>query len=69
MYIMKIKGGAKIPDYMQIRDDNFTLVAYFRADKIENGLTKFSLMQYFSEFENIVEKLNFGEMKYIKNID
>jgi hypothetical protein len=33
MYILKVKGKAKIPDYVQIRDDNFVLVAYFRADR------------------------------------
>ena len=32
MYIIKIKGKVKIPDYVQIRDDKFTLLAYFRAD-------------------------------------
>lgn len=38
MYILKIKGKAKIPDYVQVRDSNFTLVAYFRADRPEKGL-------------------------------
>ncbi|HRC92882.1 MAG TPA: fructose-6-phosphate aldolase, partial [Bacteroidia bacterium] len=27
MYLLKIKGTAKIPDYVQMRDDNFTLIA------------------------------------------
>ena len=31
VYIIKIKGKAKIPDYVQLRDDNFTLIAYFRT--------------------------------------
>jgi hypothetical protein len=29
MYIIKIKGRTKIPDYIQIRDDDFTLLGYF----------------------------------------
>ena len=33
MYIIKVKGVAKIPDYVQLRDDEFTLLAYFRVDR------------------------------------
>lgn len=32
-YIMKIRGVNNMPDFIQVRDCNFTLVAYFRADK------------------------------------
>ncbi|MFN5795609.1 MAG: fructose-6-phosphate aldolase [Bacteroidota bacterium] len=41
MYILKVKGKAKIPDYIQIRDENFTLKAYFRVDRPEKSLSKF----------------------------
>lgn len=40
MYVLKIKGKAKIPDYVQLRDDNFTLIAYFRVDRPEKALEK-----------------------------
>jgi hypothetical protein len=33
----------KIPDYIQIRDDEFTLLAYFRADRPEEALKKIGL--------------------------
>lgn len=68
MHIMKIKGSGKIPNYLQIRDDNFTLVAYFRADKLEKGLKKFSLEPYLLHVEAIINDLNYGEMKYIENL-
>ena len=29
-YILKVKGKAKIPDYIQVRDASFTLIGYFR---------------------------------------
>src|SRR5690606_7825505 len=29
MYVIKVKGVAKIPDYVQLRDEAFTLLAYF----------------------------------------
>ncbi|MCX6257209.1 MAG: fructose-6-phosphate aldolase [Bacteroidia bacterium] len=34
MYILKTKGTARIPDYFQIRDDNFILVHHFRTDQV-----------------------------------
>ena len=33
MYIIKIKGKAKIPDYIQLRNKDMVLVDYFRADR------------------------------------
>src|SRR3546814_16750616 len=35
MYVIKVKGVAKIPDYVQLRDDAFTLLAYFRVDRTD----------------------------------
>lgn len=43
VYIIKIKGKAKIPDYIQLRDESFVLVAYFRADRELKNLNKFGL--------------------------
>ena len=43
MYIIKVKGKAKIPDYIQVRDENFVLVAYFRADRPMKSVEKFGL--------------------------
>jgi len=65
MYILKIKGGHKIPDYVQFRDDNFTLIAYFRADKPREGLEKFNLIQYADLVEKTLPVLAFGELKKI----
>lgn len=43
MYIVKVKGVAKIPDYVQLRDDEFTLLAYFRVDRPDKSLEKLVL--------------------------
>ena len=40
LYILKIKGTKIIPDFVQIRDENMTLIAYFRLSQAENGLKK-----------------------------
>ncbi|MBA2406774.1 MAG: fructose-6-phosphate aldolase [Chitinophagales bacterium] len=66
MYIMKIRGKVKIPDYIQIRDDQFTLLAYFRADRPEEALKKIGLGEKQVEMKRIIESLPFGRMKKIQ---
>ena len=41
MYIIKVRGKAKIPDYIQLRNDKFVLIAYFRADRPFKKLERF----------------------------
>jgi len=46
MYVIKVKGVAKIPDYVQLRDENFTLLAYFRLDRPEKAISKAGLAEH-----------------------
>jgi hypothetical protein len=62
MYIIKVKGVAKIPDYVQLRDDKFTLLAYFRVDRPEKSLDKVGLGDRAAEIMNIVKELPFGQI-------
>jgi len=66
MYIMKIRGRVKIPDYIQIRDDQFTLLAYFRADRPEEALRKIGLAEKQVEMKRIIESLPFGKIQKIE---
>ena len=43
MYIIKIKGKAKIPDYIQIRNENMILIDYFRADRPVDKLKSYGI--------------------------
>jgi len=43
MYIIKIKGKAKIPDYIQLRNDEMILVDYFRADRPVDKLKTYGI--------------------------
>lgn len=63
MYIIKIKGKAKIPDYIQLRDDAFVLVAYFRADRELKNLDKYGLAGKEDELARIIEALPFGKLQ------
>lgn len=66
MYIMKIKGTAKIPDYVQIRDDSFTLIAYFRADRPDKALKKVGLADHTNSIKDIIAELPFGKMRKLE---
>lgn len=61
MYILKVKGKAKIPDYIQIRDDNFVLVAYFRADRPLKNVEKFGFDGKEEALEALIKELPFGK--------
>ncbi|MBK6644009.1 MAG: fructose-6-phosphate aldolase [Bacteroidetes bacterium] len=62
MYILKIKGKAKIPDYVQLRDDKFTLLAYFRVDRPEKALVKCGLGDKEAEVIKIINEIPFGKV-------
>ncbi len=62
MYIIKIRGKAKIPDYIQIRDDNFTLVAYFRVDRPLKDLERIGLGGQEEYLTSLIKSLPFGKL-------
>ncbi|MBW7844157.1 MAG: fructose-6-phosphate aldolase [Bacteroidia bacterium] len=66
MYIIKIKGKAKIPDYVQLRDNNYTLIAYFRTDRPERALDKCGLGDKTEQINEILAKIPFGKMHKIE---
>ncbi len=66
MYIIKVKGKAKIPDYIQIRDENFVLVGYFRADRPLRNLNKFGLEGKDDQLKVLIEGLPFGKLQKLE---
>lgn len=66
MYILKIKGKAKIPDYIQLRDDSFTLIAYFRVDRPEKALEKCEFEgERLEKLMTVINEIPFGKVKKI----
>ncbi|ADR21398.1 hypothetical protein MATR_09730 [Marivirga tractuosa] len=63
MYIIKVKGKAKIPDYIQLRDDNFVLIAYFRADRPLKNLDKYGLEGKEEALQEVINQLPFGKIQ------
>ncbi|MBK6444791.1 MAG: fructose-6-phosphate aldolase [Bacteroidetes bacterium] len=66
MYILKIKGTAKIPDYVQLRDDNFTLLAYFRVDRPEKALSKAGLGDKEAEIILLINSMPYGKIQKLE---
>lgn len=62
MYIIKVKGVAKIPDYVQLRDEKFTLLAYFRVDRPDKSLDKIGLGDKSEYIMGLIKDLPFGKI-------
>jgi hypothetical protein len=63
MYIIKVKGKAKIPDYIQLRDNDFVLIAYFRADRPLKDLHRYGLEGKETELAAVISELEFGKLQ------
>ncbi len=67
LYVLKIKGTTTIPDFVQIRDKNLTLMAYFRLSQAEKGLKKNKLEKYSNDILELLDKIPFGKIYKYKN--
>lgn len=66
MYIIKVKGKTIIPDYIQIRDENFVLVAYFRADRPLKKMDRFGLEGKESQLKELIASLPYGKLQRLE---
>lgn len=66
MYIIKVKGVAKIPDYVQLRDEEFTLLAYFRVDRPDKSLEKIGLGDKKDFIMALINEMPFGKIKKLE---
>jgi len=62
LHILKIKGTDKIPDFVQIRDEYMTLIAYFRLNQVQKGLMKNGLEKHTDAISTIIEEIEFGKI-------
>ncbi len=68
LYILKIKGTKTIPDFVQIRDEQMTLRAYFRLSQQETGLKKNNLEKEAKGITALLESIPYGKIhKYYTN--
>lgn len=69
LYILKIKGTDKIPDFVQIRDKDMTLIAYFRLNQITQGLHKNGLKDQTNGITTLLEEIPYGKIHKYFNKD
>jgi hypothetical protein len=62
MYLLKTKGAGKIPDYIQIRDENYFLIAYFKITKPKTALTRCKLLHKMDEILLIANRIGYGKI-------
>ena len=66
LYILKIKGTKTIPDFVQIRDEQMTLCAYFRLSQQESGLKKNNLEADSKGIRTLLDSIPYGKIhKYV----
>jgi len=63
MYIIKVKGKAKIPDYIQLRNEDMVLIAYFRADRPLKNIEKYGLASKEEQLQAVIDGLEFGKIQ------
>ena len=61
-FILKIKGTKTIPDFVQIRNADMTLQAYFRLSQQDIGLKKNNLEQYAEPIMRLLKEMPFGKI-------
>ncbi|MBN2662139.1 MAG: hypothetical protein JXR68_00700 [Bacteroidales bacterium] len=65
MYALKSKGTSKVPDSVQIRDDNFAIIDNIKL----NSLSK-KLSEYFpNNYKNIIQIINNADFNKIIEIN
>ena len=62
LYILKIKGTKTIPDFVQIRDEQMTLRAYFRLSQQEIGLKKNNLEEEAKGIMTLLGTIPYGKI-------
>ena len=62
LYILKIKGTKTIPDFVQIRDEQMILRAYFRLSQQEIGLRKNNLEAETKGIMELLENIPYGKI-------
>lgn len=65
-YILKVKGKAKIPDYIQLRDEAHTLIGYFRPGRKERLQKVIPNEAHAAQIQSVIDQLEeYGRIKKV----
>ena len=66
-YLMKVKGKAKIPDYIQLRDEQLTLIGYFRPGRRERLEKVVKNADYAIKLQEVIDGIEaYGKMEKVE---
>ncbi len=66
-YLMKVKGKAKIPDYIQLRDEQLTLIGYFRPGRKERLEKVVKNAEYAAQLQSVIDGMEaYGKMQKVE---
>jgi hypothetical protein len=66
MYILKVRGTEKVPDHIQIRDEKFNLLAYFKVTNPKTSLARCNLLDRMDEILKIAGSLEYGKIQKLE---
>ena len=66
-YLLKTKGTAKIPDYLQIRDEEFQLIEHCTVKKSAEVLLKQGINLNEDDLLDFINKMPFGKLTPIED--
>jgi len=67
IYLLKTKGTATIPDYLQVRDENFLLIAHFGMNQLAESIKKHNLKIPADDPEKFILNMPYGKLTKIDN--
>lgn len=66
-YLMKVKGKAKIPDYIQLRDEAYTLIGYFRPGRKERLEKVVQNPDHAAHLQEVIDQMaDYGKMQKVE---
>ena len=65
-YFLKTKGTSKIPDYLQIRDEEFQLIAHCTVKNVQSILKNNNISLKEENIQELINQLPFGKLTKIE---
>jgi hypothetical protein len=65
IYILKTEGTSKIPDYIQVRNEDFTLIAYFKMNSPLRALARCNLSGNKDRILKIAGEIPYGKVEKV----
>ena len=63
LFLLKIEGTRRVPDYIQIRDEDFKLIAYFKISNPRTSLVRCNLLDHMDEILQAAAQLEYGKIR------